>query len=236
MNLGYNDGSAQVLLAPARPSSHQTVRSGADMTTSDSIARRFWAKVNKTDTCWLWTGHIDRGCGYGKFTADWRKGSELAHRVSFYLAHGFYPKGETCHTCDVRACVRPDHLYDGTRSDNMRDAVARKRHWNVRKEACSKGHQFTPENTYVLVTPTGRRIRQCRECAVATKLRHARRRHAAKGGGGECVDSTTGLKYQRHRFVDDKTGARLSMCVRCGCAPTVWAMRVRHGTHGKVQS
>jgi hypothetical protein len=89
------------------------------------IADRFWAHVEKGDGCWLWRGAM-RTTGYGSFFAE---GHLLqAHRVAFELANGpIAPGMHVCHRCDVKACVRPDHLFLGTRSDNMRDALRKGR-------------------------------------------------------------------------------------------------------------
>ena len=83
----------------------------------------FWSKVNKTDTCWEWTGALDPK--YGLF----RIGGKLfkAHRYSMMLA-GHDPAGLfVCHTCDNPKCVNPDHLFLGTNQDNMDDKVRKKR-------------------------------------------------------------------------------------------------------------
>lgn len=50
------------------------------------------------------------------------------HRVAWILKHGEIPTDkEICHTCDVRSCFNPDHLFVGTHLDNMRDAMQKGR-------------------------------------------------------------------------------------------------------------
>jgi hypothetical protein len=91
---------------------------------------RFWSKVEKSDYCWMWTASCTAQ-GYGQFvSAD---GSIVgAHRYCYEITKGPIPEGlKVLHTCDVRACVRPDHLYAGTHEDNMRDVVERQRHARI---------------------------------------------------------------------------------------------------------
>lgn len=75
--------------------------------------------------CWLWPNL--RVNGYGHITTP-RTGTVLAHRYAYELLVAPIP-GElfVCHTCDVPACVNPEHHFLGTRDDNMRDAVAKGR-------------------------------------------------------------------------------------------------------------
>lgn len=93
---------------------------------------RFWAKVEKTDGCWLWRASVD-SFGYGSFNTG--SGSKPAHRVSFIIAHGREPSDCVLHSCDVPGCVNPDHLFEGTRTDNHIDKMNKGRgtmpptHW-----------------------------------------------------------------------------------------------------------
>jgi hypothetical protein len=86
---------------------------------------RFWDKVDRSGDCWVWTG-ARRGKGYGDF---WYAGKSVAaHRFSYELHVGPIADGLlTCHHCDNRRCVRPNHLFLGTHTDNMRDAKAKGR-------------------------------------------------------------------------------------------------------------
>ena len=89
------------------------------------IEDRFWLYVSKTDDCWLWTGMIRQGSGYGMIR--WGR-MQSAHRVSWQLRYGPIPDGmHVLHHCDVPLCVRPDHLFLGTHTENMRDAARKAR-------------------------------------------------------------------------------------------------------------
>jgi hypothetical protein len=87
------------------------------------FVERFWSKVSKGVGCWSWTGGIDSS-GYGVIVVRSirpRTCSERAHRVAWMLFFG--DPGSLCvlHRCDNRVCVRPDHLFIGTRHDNNTD-------------------------------------------------------------------------------------------------------------------
>jgi hypothetical protein len=94
---------------------------------------RFWSKVLKTDTCWLWQGFITKK-GYGYFGVGNGK-NDHAHRVSYRLTYGeFDNKLQVLHKCDNPPCVRPDHLFLGTNSDNYLDKLAKNRQAKQRGE------------------------------------------------------------------------------------------------------
>ena len=88
--------------------------------TPEQAAAAFWAKVNKTEGCWLWTGAKERW-GYGRCN-PMRK-QMTAHRYAWELTHGvtLTPDQLLLHHCDTPLCVRPDHLWIGTNKDNMVD-------------------------------------------------------------------------------------------------------------------
>lgn len=93
---------------------------------------RFYEKVQKTEGCWLWLGSITRG-GYGSYTLKSYKGTTRAHRIAYLLEYGpFDPKLFVCHRCDNPPCVRPEHLFLGTRQDNTDDMMRKGRHWRQR--------------------------------------------------------------------------------------------------------
>lgn len=94
-----------------------------------SISERFWEKVNKIpDGCWIWTAAKRGQNSYGAFRLSKKDGDIAAHRYSYELRNGSIPEGMiVCHTCDVPACVNPDHLFIGTHQDNAIDRQSKKR-------------------------------------------------------------------------------------------------------------
>jgi HNH endonuclease len=88
--------------------------------------------------CKLWGGKLgSHGYGITRFNGE----SVTAHRLAFFLDYGHWPTPLCCHRCDVRACVEPAHLFEGTRTDNNRDMCAKGRHWSATQECKTKGER-----------------------------------------------------------------------------------------------
>lgn len=126
---------------------------------SATLAERFWSKVDKTDTCWLWTGYLKPN-GYAGFWVPAEQRKVYVHRWSYEHEVGPIPEGhEIDHLCFVRHCVNPAHLEVVTHHENMLrgDTVAAR---NARKTHCSKGHAL------VVKYDRGRRCVECHEHGI----------------------------------------------------------------------
>lgn len=133
------------------------------------ITANFFARIQRSDACWLWTG--GRGTRqYGKWSV--RGKWYPAHRLAYTAFVGLIPDGMlVLHKCDNPPCVRPDHLFLGTHADNTADMIAKGRS-QFSATACVHGHAFTPGNTRL--SPRGHK--ECREC---DRIKH-RRQDAAR--------------------------------------------------------
>jgi len=99
---------------------------------NQSLIKRFWEKVEKTDNCWLWKAFKNKR-GYGKIGVG-SGVSANATRVSWVMHHGEIPEGMfICHKCDNPSCINPDHLFLGTRQDNVNDMMLKKRSRHFQK-------------------------------------------------------------------------------------------------------
>ena len=142
----------------------------------EKFRNRFWIRVKKTKSCWIWLGHIDR-YGYGKIHSPRAERAKakllLAHRASLFMSG----KTMTCgmvvdHICRNRSCVRPEHLRLVSPGSNVLENSNSIQSLNKRKEECLNGHLFTKENT--LISKRGQR--GCRSCQKIRIKKYSRNR------------------------------------------------------------
>lgn len=114
---------------------------GHNVSPPQTVENRFWSKVNKDGSipahmphlskCWEWIAGRQTQ-GYGNFELN---GSCRAHRIAWELTYGGIPDGLwVLHKCDNPSCVNPEHLFLGTRQDNIDDMYAKGREANLRGE------------------------------------------------------------------------------------------------------
>ena len=122
---------------------------------------RFWAKVNKTESCWLWTAAKDDQ-GYGIFDAGTKKDPDWssAHRFAMRLAGIKLENVEGHHVCPNKNCVRvhPEHVRPVPRFQNPDSPP----YMNRLKTHCVNGHPLAGENVFIR---QGGKRRRCRTCA-----------------------------------------------------------------------
>jgi hypothetical protein len=127
-----------------------------EINTVDKFLRIY---VEKSDSCWQWTGAKNHVNGYGK--CRFQSKHTLPHRVFYNHYKGKIPKGyQIDHLCENKLCVNPDHLEAVTPRTNTLRSERAPAAINFRKTHCKRNHELFGENLYI--TPDNRR--QCKTC------------------------------------------------------------------------
>lgn len=107
--------------------------------------------------CWLWTSRVSKA-GYGVMSLEGRQ--IYAHRWAYERFVGPMPKAlELDHLCRNPGCVNYGHLEVVTHQVNTLRGESPPAQF-ARRDSCSKGHRYTPENTFTRPDKS----RGCRIC------------------------------------------------------------------------
>lgn len=129
---------------------------------------RFWKHVMPVTEsgCLIWTGGHVRG--YGLFSINTH--TVLVHRLAWIMERGeIYDGFHLDHLCRVPSCINCNHLEPVTPAENVkRGVIARGGRNHSKVTHCPQGHEYTFENTYIQVKPSGSRHRICKKCLRLT--------------------------------------------------------------------
>ena len=127
---------------------------------------QIWAKVQKTDTCWLWTG-CKSTAGYGVVVFDRVQWS--THRLIYTWVMGEIPEDyEIDHViCANKECCNPSHLEAVPPGENSRRAHT--------KTECVRGHSLDDESNLYYRRSGGR---SCKACQTIRSQEYKRRKRA----------------------------------------------------------
>lgn len=127
----------------------------------DIVERLDERKIIDENGCWIWSGPLAHGTGYGSL--HWRGGPKLVHRVSYIVYKGeIESKMVIDHLCRNKLCFNPDHLESVTTKENILRGTSPAA-INSKKEYCINGHNLE-ENAYTY--DSKRLCRVCRKDAA----------------------------------------------------------------------
>lgn len=132
--------------------------------------------IQEVTECWLWQGALHPR-GYGKIRIESK--DFCVHRLSAWIYHDLDLSNrneQANHFCSNQMCWNPQHIYVGNQKENIGDAINLGKHnscHETQKTHCPKGHEYTPENTYIQGTS-----RSCKICRATSNKEW----YASRGG------------------------------------------------------
>lgn len=149
-----------------------------------TVIEKFFEKVDRSDVqgCWEWMAYRTP-FGYGNIRQP-VLGERYAHRVSYKVRYGSLSKSDcVLHRCDNPSCVNPDHLFLGSRKENMEDRDRKGRYGNrqMYQTHCVRGHPFDEHNTRLRKNKDGGTSRICKVCVSLHKRAHLLKKKAVNG-------------------------------------------------------
>lgn len=129
--------------------------------------------IDPVTNCWLWTGA--KSLGYGQLLVEGK--IQRVHRLSYEIFVG--PLTQLAlHRCSNKHCFNPDHLYDGSYSDNLGDRINKDgfgpANGHSLKTHCPKGHPYSGRNLVILKRSNKRECRICRNVLSKEAMRRRR--------------------------------------------------------------
>lgn len=147
---------------------HTLCRNFVGFMNINKTRERFFKKVKKTKSCWLFLGLLtQKGYGTMHLTLPNNKSKRfLAHRVVLLLKGFKINNGYVVdHICRVRNCVNPKHLRIVTHKQNAIENSYSQAAINSKKKVCLNGHPFNKENTRIRYKSNGQfKQRVCKKC------------------------------------------------------------------------
>lgn len=152
----------------------QRPRLSSEWSDADYLAKLISRCTVMPSGCWeidgarnkMW-GNPDEGYGAMSF----RGKSWIAHRLSYFLHKGPITKGmDVRHTCDNPPCCNPAHLVLGTRQQNIRDCLARRRQHSQSKTHCPRGHAYADHARYFESEACLQQANPWRACKVCQRI------------------------------------------------------------------
>lgn len=127
-------------------------------------AERVKARCDVTaEGCWIWRGHTYPN-GYGM--TSHRGKNVIIHRKMYEVANGTKLDRwvYACHSCDIKRCCSPGHIWPGTPHENSLDSALKGRHQEGRKTECERGHPLSGDNVRIGKQKNGGPRRTCKTC------------------------------------------------------------------------